>query len=187
MSKAKKITIWILSILIVLSVIANGIMVYKIKNKPKPPSLDVIPYEHYYIPQDIILCTLTKTEVKEMIDDVYKTSYTYNEVGYLGVDLRGDTLQGNADTTNRHISVLSNLQIINYIEVLSHEIVHIKYQTTNETFTEYTSIISLYESDVGVFRSVALNRARFIIGGGCAGTEYDCGYYLIEYFKGREL
>lgn len=178
MSKAKKITLWVLSILIVLAIIVDGIIVYRINNKPKPPELEVIPYEHYYIPQEKITCSWTKQEVKVLLNLLYDTSYTYSEQDYIGEKIAGDS-----NIADRHIIVLSNLSVIDYIWVLSHEIVHIKYQAANETFTEYTSIVTLYESEIIVFKKVALNRAKLIISGGYAETEYDCGYYLKNYFK----
>lgn len=177
----KKIIIWVLSILLGLTTIANVIITYKIKNIDKPATLRVVPYEHYYSPQEEIICNLTKAEVKELLNDIYQTSYTYSEQEYLG-----ENVKGVADVTNKHITLLSDLHTIRYIEVLSHEIVHIKYQTSNETFTEYTSIVTLYESGIETFKKIALNKARLIISGTYENTQYDCGYYLLKYF-GEEL
>lgn len=68
-----------------------------------------------------------------------------------------------------------------YTFFLAHELTHLKYYTANECFTEYTAIITLYESGNDYFKNVALWRASLIIQSNLQ-DEYDCGYYLLEYF-----
>lgn len=174
----KKIIIIILSILLSIILAFDIYLVYNHVNKKPQLSLDVIPYEHFYMEQEHIETQYTKLEIKKMIDDIYNVNYEYQEVGFLN-----SNVLGKSDIEKRVVNVVPYTTEIEYIWVLSHELVHIKYQTTNETFTEYTSIITLYESNNILFQKVALNRAKFIISGAYQGTEYDCGYYLLEYFN----
>ena len=174
----KKFIIIILSILLATIIGFDIYLVYRHYNQVEPPHLDVIPYEHFYMPQEHIETQYTKLEIKEMIDCIYNVDYKYQEVGFLNSNVLG---KSNID--KKVLKIVPYINEIEYIWVLSHELVHIKYQTANETFTEYTSIITLYESNNILFQKVALNRAKFIISGAYQGTEYDCGYYLLEYFN----
>ena len=109
---------------------------------------------------------------------VYNVSYTYVEQDYLG-----DDIAGIAEANPNRITILDSLDIIDYITTLSHEISHLKYRG-NETYTEYISLVTLYETNISLFQKVALNKARLIVSGSIyARTEYDCGYYLQKYFK----
>ena len=172
----KKFIIIILSILLALVIGFDIYLVYRHHHPKEPPHLAVIPYEHFTMPQEHIETDLTKAEIKILIDNLYKTKYEYQEVEETEQLVWGYTHDG-------IIEVYKNVDNLDYIIVLAHEIVHIKYGTSDETFTEYTSIITLYESNNILFQKVALNRAKFIISGAYQGTEYDCGYYLLEYFN----
>lgn len=73
-----------------------------------------------------------------------------------------------------------------YTFFLAHEFVHITYTTNNECFTEFTTIKTLYESGNEWFKNVALWRANDIVSHNLQDN-YDCGYYILEYFKERGL
>lgn len=164
-----------LSTILVIVVGFDIYLVHRHHNKKEPPSLAVVPYEHFYMPQEHIESHFTKSEIKIMLDEIYNVDYDYQEIK------PENTLVGGY-TENGTIYVDKKASAIEYIIILSHELTHIKYNTPNETFTEYTSIVKLYESSNTLFQKVALNRAKFIVSGGLAGLESDCGYYLIKYF-----
>lgn len=174
----KKFIIIILSILLALVIGFDIYLVYRHHHPKEPPHLDVIPYEHFYMEQEYIETQYTKPQIRIMLDNIYNTKYKYKEVEEIEELVGGYTHNGT-------IYVDKNVDTIDYIIILAHEVTHIKYATSNETFTEYTSIVTLYESNNILFQKVALNRAKLIVGGGLYGTEYDCGYYLIQYFKDK--
>lgn len=69
-----------------------------------------------------------------------------------------------------------------YTFFLAHELTHLKYYSANECFVEYKAIITLYESGNDYFKNIALWRANGVLLGNIQ-DEYDCGYYLLEYFN----
>ena len=172
--KIQRIVIAILVALLILTWIAIGI----VKSKTKQLELAVIQYNHRHYAMEYVDCNLTKQEIRDVLDDIYGVSYIYYETNYLGEDV-----DGIAESKPNRISVLDSLDNETYIIVLSHELTHLKYQTSNETFTEYKSLTTLYETNIEVFKKAALNKVKFIIGGGYDGKEIDCGYYLLNYFK----
>lgn len=84
----------------------------------------------------------------------------------------------------RHV-VLKNCATLDgtMIKAYAHELAHIKYQTTNDSYATYQAIITLYESNDEILKHVAIDYANDVLTGGYYGTDYDCGYYLLEYFK----
>ena len=84
----------------------------------------------------------------------------------------------------RHV-VLKNCTTLDgtMIKAYAHELAHIKYQTLNDSYATYQAIITLYESNDEIFKHIAIDYANDVLTGGYKGTDYDCGYYLLEYFK----
>ena len=174
----KKLIIIILSIMVAIVVAFDIYLVYRHYNPKEPPSLEVIPYEHLTLPTKPIECNLTKQEIKSLLDKFYRIRYTYGEF---------DSLSDDGYVNGNHIVIKSSLTKEEYLFALAHEITHIKYETSNETFVEYTTIIELYESGNELFKQVALNKTRMILSGSAMGTDYDCGAYLLTYFEGENL
>ena len=73
-----------------------------------------------------------------------------------------------------------------YIIDYAHELTHLKYMVADETFTTYKSLILLYESGDYHLKYHALVEIKEILSGSCKNNEYDCGAYLVEYFKNRQ-
>ena len=74
------------------------------------------------------------------------------------------------------------------LKTLTHEYCHLKYNTNNETFTEYMTFVEMYESD-----NVTLHqRARYMIMEKCMyhesqDTAYDCSAYIYDYCKKHKI
>ena len=173
--KRKRIAINVLSFLVLLGILMDIIIVAYF-NQPRYSMLEVMPYEHLTLPRQPINCTLSRREIKIMLDDFYRIPYNYYEADIPGLD-------GGYVDSNHNITISSSLNNSEYLFALAHEITHIKYNTPNETFVEYTTIVELIESGNTLFEQVAMNRARMIISGSALGTEYDCGYYLRKYLQ----
>ena len=75
----------------------------------------------------------------------------------------------------------------NYIIDYAHELTHLKYMVADETYTTCKSLILLYESNDYHLKYHALVEIKEILEGSCKSTEYDCGAYLVEYFKNKHL
>ena len=119
--KIQRIIIVILIALIILTWVAIGV----IKNKTKQLELAVVQYPYKHYPLEYVDCNLTKQEIRDALDDVYGIDYIYHETNYLGEDV-----DGIAESKPNRISVLDSLDNETYIIVLSHELTHLKYQTS---------------------------------------------------------
>lgn len=166
-----------LSITLLIALIVDFCLIYNQKKREEYESMAFVPYNHIQIPYSSIKCDLTKGEIRQKLDRLYRIDYSYEEIDEIE-QLEWGYVNGN------HIMIYKNVRESDYIFVLAHEMTHIKYGVSNEIFVEYKTITMLYESGNKLFKQVALNRARFIVGGGVT-REYDCGYYLLQYFKGE--
>jgi hypothetical protein len=67
----------------------------------------------------------------------------------------------------------------------AHELAHLKFFRTDDTYISFKAFQMLYESGNNVLRNVAERYAYEVVTQGVSkGTEYDCGYYILEYLKG---
>lgn len=179
MSKTKKIIIWVLSVLIIFVTIANIQIIFAIRHQNKT-ELKVVEYQHVNYELENFECSLSKQEIKIIMDALLDVSYKYYEIDDLGGDLRF-LITGTANIKDKTIKVLSTISKECFITTLAHEIMHIKYKSHNDTFTEYKALTWLYETNINVFKVASLNRMKTIVRGDYAGTDYDCGYYILKY------
>lgn len=136
-----------------------------------------------YVPQYVEITktpqlTLTKETAHTMIAELFDTPHIYFER-----DLPSNQ-DGRSRIMFRTIEIDSNLNTHTYIITYAHELCHVRYQVGNETYTAYMTFIRLYESNNAELQYHALVYAQDVINGGYSGTEYDCGYYILEYLKG---
>lgn len=117
----------------------------------------------------------SKAEAKQMVKAVYDTPHILKEK-YMDKD--GDT-----NYFTRTVYVQKGVSVSDFILFYSHELTHLKYWCENETFVMYKTITTLYESDNHVLKCVALAAKKNILDGNVENPEYDCGYYLLQYFK----
>lgn len=120
----------------------------------------------------------TKAEAKQMVRAVYDTPHILKEK-----DMEND---GDVNYFLRTVYVRKGVSASDFILFYAHELTHLKYWCKNETFVMYKTITTLYESDNHVLKCVALSARKNILDGNAKYPEYDCGYYLLQYF-GEEL
>lgn len=164
---------WIISLLVVMIAGVVGNIVYIIKSHD-----DFKPKAYY--------CTITieevelleKWEYKGLITELFDTPHIYVEG-----NLKKQSLDGYARPLIRLVKIEADLCNYSYAYTLAHELVHVKYQTGNETWTSYKSFIILYESGSSALRHIALLYAQDQLGGLYEGTEYDCSYYIADYLN----
>lgn len=170
----QRIIIAVLLFLIVTVNIISFTLFFKTKMRVKS-------YERgYIVTASIGFDEPSKEEAATLVRDLYNTPHSFKEA-----DLNNKN--GHADILNEVVYIDENLTISDFIYAYAHELTHIKYKTTDETFVTYKSIITLYESNNHILECVALSATTEILNGCADGSQYDCGYYLIEYFSDKGI
>lgn len=122
----------------------------------------------------------SKQYYKEQIDELFNNPlYIYTEKS---VQSKG--YYGKAYIIPRIVILDKSIDIKNYIFTLAHELVHIKYITECERFTNFQTFKVLYESNIPDLQYVALWYAKKDMAGKIH-YEYSCWAYIYEYLKGE--
>lgn len=116
-------------------------------------------------------------EIKAKIDKLFNIPYIYIEK-----DLESDLL-GQAIPLFRVVIIDNSITGYEYAGTLAHELVHIRDMTSNECWTEYQAIITLYESDDEFLQEAGKSWMRSVLLGGYFGSDYDCAGQLYEYLQ----
>lgn len=174
--KIKKAKYWIkLTIIFLLSLMLCGVVtniIYIIKShddfKPKSYRSDF----------ELINITnpLEKWEYKALITAYIDTPHIYMETEFKEV-----TTTGEAHPLIRLVLVDKRIDNVTYAYTLAHELVHVKYQTGNETWVTFKAFTLLFESGCKPLQEVALQFAEEQLNGEIFSNEYDCSYYIFEY------
>lgn len=132
-----------------------------------------------YTPSNVPNFDLEREEAIALIDDLFGINYTLK-----WGDLKEDGILGHTVLILNIVTLDNTLTGWEILDTLTHELCHIKYYTSNETYTELMSFVELYESDNEILK----NRAEWMIFEQCVlkvrnGTEYDASYYILEYLK----
>ena len=117
----------------------------------------------------------TKQEIRAMLEDELDFhDYTYKEVDI--------SKGGYAGKFSRIIEINKDLDVETYCFVLCHEMCHLKYESSNEIYTNFMAFKTLYESD-----NEELKRAGTWFGIYILDREYekgyDCSKLIIDYLK----
>ena len=120
---------------------------------------------------------LDKTYCKQLICEDIDNNF------YLLIDFINMNRLGMTQPISRTIFVDSNCSTEEYILALTHEMLHLKYLTGNETFVNFQTFKYLYEHENLFFKKIGIRFAIEILMCGYEGNVYDCSYYIIEYFK----
>lgn len=117
---------------------------------------------------------MTRAEIRERMERI---------VGVCLYDERFEAIadKGNVNTFSRVIRINKDIEITDYIWVLCHEMVHLKYYSHCERFTSYKTFVLLYNSE---FRPMAINLACSMRDGGFE-QEYNCYAQIEEYLINR--
>ena len=115
---------------------------------------------------------------QKQVSDLFKVRHTLEFCRMSG------KIHGETNLLTHKVKINERASDVEKVIAYAHELTHLKYYTVNETFTEYKATIILYESGVPYFRNAALINVNCIVNcGGYTNTEYDCGAYLLEYFR----
>ena len=165
--------------LIVMLLLALVLTIFQVWHIQFSHSLEIKPYTTQIIAiQDKPQLTLTKQTARTTIANLFNTPHIYREK-----DLPAQE-NGRSKIMWRIVEINKNLDVHTYIVTYTHELCHVRYQVGNETYTAYMTFVRLYESNNAELQYHALVYAQDVISGDYSGTEYDCGYYILEYLKG---
>lgn len=114
----------------------------------------------------------SKQEIKNKLENIINVDYYI----YIETDLK-DNINGCTNLMFRCILIDKDLSQLDYIETMCHELIHLKYDTANERFTQYQTFITLYNSE---FRQVALNIIYYMENGYYC-YDYDCYSQIVDY------
>lgn len=165
--------------LIVMLLLALVFTIFQVWHIQFSHSLEIKPYTTQIIAiQDKPQLTLTKQTARTTIANLFNTPHIYREK-----DLPAQE-NGRSKIMWRVVQIDKDLDVHTYIITYAHELCHVRYQVGNETYTAYMTFVRLYESNNAELQYHALIYAKDVISGDYSGTEYDCGYYILEYLKG---
>ena len=174
--KARRIKTVIIVLLVLANLIAWPMMIYpRFSHK-----LEVRYYEETQLEIDEVEQTLTHKQAKAKIKQLVKTPHLYFEI-----DIKEEGLNGRAIMMLRTVQIDKGLSIHDYIITYTHELIHLKKLTGNETYCAYKTFVYLYESGDAELRYHALVYANKVLSGEFKGTDYDCGYYILDCLGGR--
>ena len=121
--------------------------------------------------------SVTMDEAIVIVDNFMKVHYTL------------EIVEDNGKFLGRNLCCTTYIQIVEQsgwetLWTLTHELVHYKYQSSNETFTNFKTWQLLYESGV----SILVARAKYEAYdqgelGGSKNTEYDISWYIVNYLE----
>lgn len=165
--------------LIVMLSLALALTIFQVWHIQFSNSLNIKPYTTQIIAiQDKPQLILTKQTAHTTIAKLFNTPHIYFEKDLPPQD------NGISIIMWRVVQIDKDLDVHTYIVTYTHELCHVRYQVGNETYTAYMTFVRLYESNNAELQYHALIYAKDVISGDYSGTEYDCGYYILEYLKG---
>ena len=178
--QTKKISILIFVILIELIVIVALLSRYYFIFAYN--DLEVKSYQPVNLQFQSMNYTITKEDAKQLVANLYNVEHSYTETNDLP-----ETDAANSNISKKEVKIRPDLALIEYTVSYAHELTHIKYSSYDETYTAYRTFVDLYESGHNELQNISLVYAQSIMDGCYSGTEYDCGYYILEYLKGIEF
>jgi hypothetical protein len=169
----KKIKTSIIVILAVLLIAITGFNIY-IRCANRMPY--VFATHTVYVQYQHITYSYSNKEIKHKLEDLVGVkNYNYNE--------KNIKQYGRTQLMFRAITIRKNLSQLDYIEVLCHELLHLKHYTLNERSTQYKTFKTLYNSE---FKQIALNIA-YKMQYGEYPYEYECYAQIVEYLEKQPI
>lgn len=120
--------------------------------------------------------TLTKDEITNLVNTEFEFSYLL-----FFTNFNDSFIEGRASLFFNIIEIKATLNGAHFAIVLTHELVHLKYNTNDERFTNFHTFIILYESQSPYLNYCAIVFANKIFSHSVYPTAYDCCYYITEY------
>ena len=139
-----------------LIVIQFSAILYLLIIHPSLTSLEIKEHYHFEYDDKVTYYSLDKEEAIDKVNNLMRVHYNLEIVESLGYTLEN----GIAFQISGMTSLYNRVQIIEQgswqtMWVLTHELVHVKYQSKNETWTNFKAWVLLYESGDDVLINVA--------------------------------
>lgn len=144
--------------------------------------IDKMPHINVDLPFSYQAKHLTQEDALDLCTDLVSNEYNIVFVD----DLKGALGLSHIITKTAYIkNGQSGWQLL---ETITHELVHLKYFSVNETYTQFMTFKLLYESD----NEILHNKGKEIAIDQCENyahfnTNYDCSWYIVNYLKERGL
>lgn len=120
--------------------------------------------------------TRTKEEYKKIIEDELNLRcYIYIEKN-LNIDYQGFMLAG-----VRVMVIENDLSLSDYCIVFTHEALHFKKFSGNDTYINFETFKFLYENEDAELRNIGITFAMHQLTGRYGGR-YDCSSHIVDYF-----
>ena len=176
MNTKQKKKIGILIFVILLELIVIAVLLGRFYYVFAYNDLEVIAYKPVNLRFNPINYSFNKEQVKQIIANLFNVEHTYIETNDLP-----ETDSANSVIGRKEVRIRPDLPLIEFTVSYAHELVHIKYELYDETNTAYRTFVDLYESGNDELKNISLVYAQSIMDGCYKGTEYDCGYYILQY------
>jgi len=118
----------------------------------------------------------SKNEIVELVNNEFDFQYVLYFKNFDDV-----CINGRATLFFNIIEIEENLTGEQFAIVLTHELVHLKYRTTDERFTNFHTFLTLYESQNPYLNYCSLIFANMVFSHSFYPTAYDCCYYIADY------
>ena len=168
--------LWICFIVVAVSLLSiltsQNVLVYSQNN------MQVMKYDVTNLKVANMEYTLTKSDVKKLVSELYNTPHIYVETENIP-----SYQNANSFIVARIVRIKPSLSVSAYAVAYAHELTHVKYQVADETYTMFKTFTMLYESGNEELKNMALKDAQSVIYGVYGRSEYDCGYQILEYLK----
>ena len=151
-------------------------------------------YIWFFIPNHNKLKLMPHTQAT--FDNTFKTVYDLSMKDaikivddFMDVHYSLEIVEDNGKFLGRNLCCTTYIQIVEQsgwetLWTLTHELVHYKYQSSNETFTNFKTWQLLYESGINIL----VSRAKYEAYCQCTlgyfkNTQYDITWYIVEYLE----
>ena len=134
---------------------------------------------HYYqlLPVNLYEETpQTKNEIVELVNNEFGFQYVLYYTNFNDL-----FINGRATLFFNIIEIDEDLAGEQFAIVLTHELVHLKYRTTDERFTNFHTFLTLYESQSPYLNYCSIILANMVFSHSFYPTAYDCCYYIADY------
>ena len=115
----------------------------------------------------------SKQEIRAMLED----ELDFRDYSYVEGDYK---VGGYAGKFSRIIEINKDLDVETYCFVLCHEMCHLKYDTSDEIYTNFMAFKTLYESDNETLNHIGKWFGIYILNGDYE-REYDCSSLIVDY------
>lgn len=138
-------------------------------------------HTHYYN----LLPVSFQAETPQNNDEIIKILNNEFRVDYIlyYTNFESDCINGRVTIIFNIIEIDEKLNGEMFVIVLTHELVHLKYNTCDERFANFYTFLSLYESSNQYLNYCALVFANMIFSHSVYCSAYDCCYYISNYLN----